>query len=43
MGVALCGATMVQQVAVKIVKRAGLPADDEKALKDEVTKLSELE
>lgn len=24
------------QVAVKIVKRAGLPEDDEKALKDEV-------
>ena len=28
--------TGVVQVAVKIVKRAGLPEDDEKALKDEV-------
>lgn len=29
------------QVAVKIVKRAGLPADDEKALKDEVSRCTE--
>ena len=33
-GVLLC---LCVQVAVKIVKRAGLPEDDEKALKDEVT------
>lgn len=29
------------QVAVKIVKRAGLPEDDEKALKDEVRVLQQ--
>ena len=38
-GVVILAVELPCQVAVKIVKRAGLPADDEKALKDEVTRV----